>query len=58
MKKKILVIDDQEELLELTKRVLQSRGYDVITLVDGEEALHTRKKESPDHILMVMLMPG
>ena len=58
MKKKILVIDDQEELLELTMRILQSRGYDVITLVDGEEALHTIKKESPDLILMDMLMPG
>ena len=58
MKKKLLVIDDQEELLELTRRVLQSRGYDVITLADGEEALHTIKKESPDLILMDMLMPG
>ena len=58
MKKKILVIDDQEELLELTRRLLQSRGYDVITLNNGAHALETIKKESPDLVLMDMLMPG
>ena len=58
MKKKILVIDDQEELLELTSRVLQSRGYDVITLSDGENAIAVIKKESPQLVLMDMLMPG
>ena len=57
MKKKILVIDDQEDLLELTRRVLQSHGYEVLTLNDGENALETIKKESPDLVLMDMIMP-
>ena len=57
MKKKILVIDDQEDLLELTRRVLQSHGYEVLTLNDGENALETIKKESPDVVLMDMIMP-
>ena len=58
MKKKILVIDDQEDLLELTRRVLQSRGYEVVTLTDGEDALNIIKKELPHLVLMDMLMPG
>ena len=58
MKKKILIIDDQEDLLELTQRILQSRGYDVVTMTDGEDALNIIKKETPDLVLMDMLMPG
>ncbi len=58
MKKKILVIDDQEDLLELTQRILLSRGYEVITLTDGEDAINVIKKESPHLVLLDMLMPG
>lgn len=58
MKKKILVIDDQEDLLELTRRVLQSRGYEVSTLNDAEIAMETIKKESPDLVLLDMIMPA
>ena len=57
MKKKILIIDDQEDLLELTRRVLQSRGYEVLTLNHAEIALETIKKEFPDLVLMDMIMP-
>ena len=57
MGKKILVIDDQEELLELTRRLLQSKGYEVITLVDGTNALDIIKKELPHLVLMDMIMP-
>ena len=39
MKKKVLIIDDAEELVELTTRLLTTRGYDVISLNSGEEDL-------------------
>jgi len=57
MRKKILVIDDQEDLLELTSRLLQSSGYDVITLANGTNALDLIKKELPHLVLMDMIMP-
>ncbi len=57
MRKKILVIDDQEDLLELTRRLLESSGYDVITLADGTNALDLIKKELPHLVLMDMIMP-
>ena len=58
MKKKILIVDDAEELLELTIRLLSARGYDVIPLRDGDRAVETIKKESPDLVIMDMLLPG
>lgn len=57
MKKKILVIDDQEDLLELTRRLLQSNGYEAITSSDGINALNLIKKELPHLVLMDMIMP-
>ena len=57
MKKKILVIDDEEYLLELTQRLLRSSGYEVITLANGTNALNLIKKELPHLVLMDLLMP-
>ncbi len=58
MKKKILLIDDQKDLIELTRRILQSRGYEVVGLTDGEGALEVIKKESPHLVILDMIMPG
>ena len=58
MKEKILLVDDQEDLIELTRRILQSRGYEVVGLTDGEEALAVIKKESPNLVILDMIMPG
>ena len=58
MKKKILIIDDADELIELTKRLLTARGYDVIGLNDGDRAIETIQKESPDLVIVDMLLPG
>ena len=57
MKKKILVVDDQAELLELTQRLLHSRGYDVVTLTEGKNAIEVIKKELPNLVIMDMLLP-
>lgn len=58
MGKKILVIDDALDLIELTKRLLQSRGYETSSLTDGDQALEFIKKDPPDLIIMDMLLPG
>lgn len=58
LRKKVLVIEDEYCLLDLTKRLLESRGYEVITLMNGERALDIIKKELPHLILLDVLLPG
>lgn len=57
-KKKIMVVDDEENLLELVKAVLEEEGFEVIDVSSGQECLENLKKVKPDLILMDMMMPG
>jgi CheY-like chemotaxis protein len=57
-KKKIMVVDDEEHILELVKAILETEGYEVITAASGPEALEQLKKAKPDLILLDMMMPG
>jgi len=56
--KKILVIDDEGDLLKLVKTRLELSGYKVITLDSGERAAEVVKTEKPDLILLDIVMPG
>ena len=56
MKKKILVMDDQADFLELVKHRLENHGYEVMTAHDGVEGLQLAKKEGPDLILLDVKM--
>jgi len=56
--KKILVIDDEGDLLELTRTRLEVSGYKVLTLDSGARALEVAKCEKPDLILLDVVMPG
>jgi two-component system alkaline phosphatase synthesis response regulator PhoP len=58
VKKKIMVVDDEENLIELVKAILEVEGYDVITASDGKECLEKLKAVKPDLILLDMMMPG
>lgn len=58
MIRKILVIDDEEDVLKLAKARLEASGYKVITLDSGEAAVQTAKAEKPDLILLDIVMPG
>jgi len=58
MKKKIMIVDDEEGLIELVKAILEEEGYEVITAMDGKECLEKLKKVKPDLILLDMMMPG
>lgn len=56
--KKILVIDDEGDLLKLARTRLEASGYKAITLDSGERVLETAKAEKPDLILLDIVMPG
>ena len=56
--KKILVIDDEGDLLKLAKTRLEASGYNISTLDGGDRALEVTKREKPDLILLDIVMPG
>ncbi len=57
-KPEILIVDDEERNLRLMEAMLIPLGYDVIMARDGEEALKKVREESPDVILLDIMMPG
>ena len=57
MAKKILVIDDEQDLVELIKMRLETSGFEVVVAYDGQEGLTKAKKESPDLIILDLMMP-
>ena len=56
--KKILVVDDSENIMRLVGKILGFRGYEVIGARTGEEAIDIAQTELPDLILMDVRMPG
>jgi len=57
MTKKILVVDDDPDILDATAMILESQGYDVVTARDGVEGLANLKAETPDLLILDLLMP-
>lgn len=57
-KEKILVVDDEEDILELVRYNLAREGYQVACVASGEEALVKAKNEVPDVILLDLMLPG
>jgi two-component system alkaline phosphatase synthesis response regulator PhoP len=57
MGKKILVIDDDPDLVDATSMILISKKYDVVTAYDGVEGLEQAIKEKPDLIVLDVMMP-
>ncbi len=56
-KARILVADDDPEILSLLTMRLRSRGYDVVEAVDGENALEVARDKKPDLVLLDVMMP-
>jgi CheY-like chemotaxis protein len=56
-KKKILVVDDNEVVLKTVSLKLQACGYQIITALDGTEAVAAARKENPDLILLDISFP-
>jgi CheY-like chemotaxis protein len=55
---KILVIDDSRFVQLSIERVLREAGYHAIAASDGEQGLHAAVQESPDLILLDVMLPG
>jgi CheY-like chemotaxis protein len=56
-KKSILIVDDEYVVVEISKRKLEARGYEVQTAGDGNEAFLRLKSKIPDLILLDVQMP-
>ncbi len=56
-KKKLLVVDDESDLLAELKPLLERSGYEVFLASDGEQALDVVEKTRPDLIILDVLMP-
>ena len=54
---KILLVDDEQDILEIVGYNLQQEGYQVVTAVNGREAIAKAKKELPHLIIMDVMMP-
>ena len=56
-KKKILIVDDEPEFVNLVRLRLEANGYEVIDASNGEEGLKKAEEERPDIILLDIMMP-
>jgi len=57
MPQTVMVVDDDSDILEMTRLVLEGGGYDVVPAGSGPEALRTLEKVRPDLILLDVNMP-
>jgi len=58
MKKKILIVEDEEILLSLESILLTSKGYEVKGMKDGPSALEAVASTKPDLVLLDIMLPG
>lgn len=56
--KKILIVDDEEEIREIVKKKLEQKQFEALTASGGEEALSICKARKPDLVLLDIAMPG
>ena len=55
---KLLVVDDENDICDFVKAFFKDRGFNVLTALNGEEALSMAKKERPDLVLLDIKMKG
>ena len=56
--KKILIVDDQEEVLDLMEATLTMEDYQILKATNGKQAIDIARAEKPDMIIMDIMMPG
>jgi two-component system response regulator VicR len=56
-KKRVLCIEDEQEMIDLIKLILERRGFEVLGAVGGKEGLEVIRREKPDLILLDLMMP-
>ena len=57
MAKKVLVVDDEKPISDIIKFNLEKEGYEVVVAFDGEEALEKVEADSPDLIILDLMLP-
>jgi DNA-binding response OmpR family regulator len=55
--KRVLLVDDDTEIVESMRTVLESRGYQVLVARDGNQGLVMAEQENPDLVVLDMMMP-
>ena len=58
MNPKVLVVEDEPSLLDTLEYSLQRQGYDVSTASDGHKALEIAREQTPDLVLLDVMLPG
>jgi DNA-binding response OmpR family regulator len=56
--KKILIVDDNELIVEVMTYILENKGYEVLSLYDGDEVFNQVKASHPDLIILDDSLPG
>ncbi len=56
-KKRILIVDDDREIVESLRIPLESNGYEVLVARDGNQGLSMAEREDPDLVILDMMMP-
>ena len=55
--KRILLVDDDNEIVDSMRIALESKGYQIVVARDGEQALALAEREDPDLMILDMMMP-
>jgi hypothetical protein len=55
--KRVLLVDDDGEIVESMRTVLESKGYEILVARDGNQGLILAEKENPDLVVLDMMMP-
>jgi DNA-binding response OmpR family regulator len=56
-KKRILLVDDDAEIIESLRYALETKGYDILIARDGNQGLAMAEREDPDLVILDMMMP-
>ena len=57
-KEKILIVEDDADIIEMITYNLRKEGYKTASVLDGEEAIYSVKKQMPDLIILDLMLPG
>lgn len=57
MKKRILLVEDEKDMMETVRLRLEANGYEVISAYDGKEGLEKMRQELPDLLILDLMIP-
>jgi len=55
--RRVLLVDDDPEIIESMRTVLESKGYEILVARDGNQGLLMAERENPDLVVLDMMMP-